>query len=173
MDHALQPADDKINLYKICNTCKQTMDTYSRYKNCLLCRARDKAKRERYLLKKKALQQQQFQQQHMIGQTTNTDLNRKYDATSASSTKVGQENAISTSSSSSHRDENRKFLSAGVKRMAQKSLYELEGEERVVALKMAKKSLSEIVKRQCKESLLPTTNLKSVSVLRFVTSFIY
>ena len=150
MDHALQPAGDKIN-YKICNTCRQAMDTHSPYKNCLLCRARDKARRQKYLLKKKAMQQ-------MMVQSSTDHLNRKYDATGASSTKERQENA----STSSHYDGSRK-VSAGVKRKAEKSINELEGEERVVALKMAKKSLTEIIQRQGIKEPLPIANLKSVS----------
>lgn len=84
-----------------------------------------------------------------------TDLNRKYDATGASSKEL-QENRDDTLPDGSRKP------SAGVKRKAHKSLCELEGEERVVALKMAKKSLAEIVQRQGKKPLL-TTNVKSVS----------
>ena len=93
-----------------------------------------------------------MQLQHMTVQA-DTDLNREYDAPSAS-TKERREN-------SSHHDGNRK-LSVGVKRKAQKSLYELEGEERTVALKMAKKSLTEIIQRQGKKPM-PTFDDNSVS----------
>ena len=94
----------------------------------------------------------------MIVQAHDAALNRKYDATSAS-TKEGQKNTT-------HSDGSRKS-SAGVKRKAEKSLNELEGEERMVALKMAKKSLTEIVQRQGKKPM-PTANVKSVSDLPFL-----
>ena len=84
------------------------------------------------------------------------DLDHKYDATSAS-TKELQENADST-----HHDDGIRKFSSGVKRKAQKSLYELEEEDRMMALKKAKKSLTEIVQRQGKKPML-TAHVKSVS----------
>ena len=87
-----------------------------------------------------------------------TDLNRIYDATGAS-TKERQESAT-------HPDGGRE-PSASVKRKAQKSLHELEGEERRMALKMAKKSLAEITQRQAKKPLL-IASVRSVSDALFV-----
>jgi hypothetical protein len=89
----------------------------------------------------------------------NTNLNPKYDATGGSSKKERQENAT-------HSDGSQK-PSAGAKRKAQKSPYELEGEVRKVALKKAKGSLMEMINRQGKKPL-PTTNVKSVSDSVFV-----
>jgi hypothetical protein len=89
--------------------------------------------------------------QHMTAQS-HTFINHEHDATNASK-KQRQENAT-------HHDGSRKF-STGIKRKAQKSLYELEAEERMVALKKAKKSLTEIVQRQGKKPM-PAVEVKSV-----------
>ena len=143
MDRALQPAAE-IN-YKRCTICKKAMDTHFYYKTCVPCRAiRNAKRREKQSLKIKEMQ-------HTI--VAKTNLTRKYDAT-GSSTKERQEN-------SAHHEGSHK-LSAGVKRKAQKPLYELEGEERKMALKKAKSSLIEIIQQQGKKPL-STTNVKSVS----------
>jgi hypothetical protein len=144
MDRALQPASE-IN-YNRCTVCKKALDPRLLYKTCLPCRATRNAKRRE--TRKERLKIKEMQ--HTIT-LANTD--RKYHAT-GSSTKERQENAA-------HRDGSQK-LSAGVKRKAQKSLHELEGEERTMAMKKAKSSLIEIIQRQGMEPL-PTTNVKSVS----------
>ena len=116
-------------------------------------------------MKMKALQQQCMTVQPI---STATDLNlREYDQTGASMN-GRQENATSsrTASIATHHDGSRK-VSAGVKRKAPKSLNELEGEERIAALKMAKKSLTDIIQRQGKKPM-PTVNVKSVSELTFL-----
>jgi hypothetical protein len=117
------------------------MDTLSSFKNCLLCRARRREARKPRI--------KVTTMKHITAQ----DLNRKYDATSASM-KDPRENAA-------HHEGSQK-LSTGVKRAAPKSLSELEGEERLVALKMAKKSLTEIIQRQGKKPM-PNIDAKSVS----------
>ena len=149
MDRVLQPATDKFN-FKICGTCRKAMDINSSFKTCEPCLAKHRAQRERARLKMKEMQ-------HMMVQA-NMGLNHKYNATVALS-KDGQENAA-------YHDGSRK-LSVGVKRKPEKSLSELEGEERKVALKMARKSLTEIIRRQAKKPM-PAANVKSVSDLFFV-----
>lgn len=94
-----------------------------------------------------------MQQQQYMSAQSDADINREYGATSAS-VKEHQENAT--------RHDGSRKVSAGVKRKAQKSLSELEGEERMVALKMAKKSLTEIIQRQGKKPM-PAVEVKSVS----------
>lgn len=76
--------------------------------------------------------------------------NRKYD------TAGKQEKVCFT-----HDDESRKVV-AGVKRKAQKFLYELEGEERKVAIKMMKTGLKKEIRRHAKkQQLLPAVKLVS------------
>ena len=156
MDRVLQPTTDKIN-YTTCGTCRKALESSSMYKTCPSCLAKTRARREKArLIKMKAMQQQQ----RMTVQPGSTNINFcEYDPTSAS-LKGQQENA---STASTHHDGSRK-VSAGVKRKHPKSLNELEGEERIVALKMAKKSLTEIIQRQGKKPM-PTVNFKPVSEL--------
>jgi len=86
--------------------------------------------------------------------------NRKNDTTGAS---MKGENAPIVQG-----DESRKVV-AGVKRKAQSSLYELEGEEQKAAMKMMKSSLEQPIRRHNKKPLVPT--VKSVSDrLRFMKS---
>ena len=164
MDRVLQPTTDGIN-YTRCGKCKRAMESSLKYKNCLSCRTRERTKRNLTKMKMKALQQQCMTVQPI---STATDLNfREYDQTGASMN-GRQENATSsrTASAATHHDGSRK-VSAGVKRKAPKSLNELDGEERIAALKMAKKSLTDIIQRQGKKPM-PTVNVKSVSELTFL-----
>jgi hypothetical protein len=144
MDRVLQSMDPEINC-KICTNlkCKKTMDTNSLYKTCNACRAKDRLKRERLRVKKAERQ---------LAADTDVD-NRKYDAAG----KEYQENVCLT-----HDDEGRKVVMAGVKRKAQKFLYELEGEERKVAMKMMKTGLKKDIRRHAKkQQLLPAVKLVS------------
>lgn len=87
---------------------------------------------------------------------TYTDVRDLKSDPAGASMKGHQENAPIT-----HRDESRK-VAASVKRKAGKSLYELEGEERKVALKMMRTSLKKNIQRHDKKPL-PISELKSVS----------
>ena len=155
MDRVLQPSTAKINC-GICTRCRSTIDARSIYKTCQLCREKDRVRREKSQIKKDMQHLGQFRSYH------------EDDATSASM-KERQENAAP-------HDGNRKFITS-VKRKAQKSLYELEAEERMVALKMAKKSLTEIVQRQGKKPM-PAVQVNSVGMtfrisFRFNNEFSY
>jgi hypothetical protein len=143
MDRALQPTAN----YKRCSKCKSTIDAPSSYATCLPCRVADNFRRQKRLKMEK------------MNTTVQADLDLlklKYGATGASVKErlERQENAT-------QRDGSRK-PSAGVKRKAQKSLSELEGEERKVALKMTKTSLDKSIRQQGKKPL-PTTSAQSVS----------
>jgi hypothetical protein len=141
------------------------MPVDSSFKTCQPCRLKDKAKREKTREKIRLIKLEEMRQHTGMTDQAGMDLNfRKYVPTSASTSDRRQENA---STSTTHFDGSRK-VSAGVKRKAQKSLYELEGEERRAALKMAKKSLTEIIQRQGKKPIMPAVNVKSVSGHRFL-----
>lgn len=141
MDRVLQPA--AATNYRICSRCQKKMHAESLHKTCHACRAVDRLRREKRLLKMKKIQ-------HMVH--TNV-RDQKYNATDAS---TNREDASTT-----HHDKSRKFVT-GVKRKAEKSLHELEGEEQKVALKMMKTSLKKTIQRHGKKPL-PILNVKSVS----------
>lgn len=92
-----------------------------------------------------------------VAVSAHTDVpKRKYDDTAVASMQGYQENASNT-----HRDESQKVVK-GVKRKAQKTLCELEGEERKVAMAMMRNSLKQTIRRNGKEPLLNPT-VKPVS----------
>ena len=92
-----------------------------------------------------------------VAVSAHTDVRkRKYDDTAIASMQGYQENASYT-----HRDESQKVVK-GVKRKAEQSLSELEGEERKVAMAMMKNSLKQTIRRNGKDPLLNPT-VKPVS----------
>ncbi|KAF8810849.1 hypothetical protein BYT27DRAFT_7161397 [Phlegmacium glaucopus] len=143
----LLDAMDRVVDYRRCGRCRQAIDINLPFKTCNACRAKNKVKRERMRLKIKEMQ--------TTAVLARTDVhNRKCDTTGAS---MKGENACS----STQRDESRKVVE-GDTRGAQKSLYELEGEERKVAMKMMKASLKPIIRRHGKKPL-PIATVKSAT----------
>ena len=98
-----------------------------------------------------------------MGVRADMDVLYRQDDLAGQSTKGHQGNAYTT-----YRDESRKAV-AGVKKKAEKSLSELEGEEQKVAMRMIKTSLKKTIRRNGKKALsIPTVGSVSDYRLYFI-----
>lgn len=139
MDVAMSTDSDpqpQIQSVKRCNTCKITkLSVYSNFKNCPVCRDKNRAKRR--------LQEERSKQRKLAFQNLNALDSDDHPA-----------------SSSTYHDQNRRLsdptglvvpkpmvtTSVGVKRKAVKALHELDKEEQRAALAVLKNGLKQTVK---------------------------